>query len=330
MPGAGEFARALPVAVAVVSGTFPFRKQVQAFQEALGSLRSVEIRAMSRVRSRAFSASMSSGARRVRKRLTGNARPNRFQEPVSRRHETDGDGSGARLGELDRPPGQGAGDASSSFARTVAIQNVRSLFFAKTAADPKARALPDYCPIRFLDVTIEPAKTYEYRVQVRMANPNYGKKTRVEKESLAEPKELLGPWTRVPGTATMAPDMLYYAVDAKRLDPKFPGRAPERDEVALQVHRWFGMYEFTRGTKTDYFGVGACVIAERVLARRGETHWRQAGDQTPRLGPSTGPAHRGGESAGRWRRSELDPKWQVRRSTAAGRFPGREGDLSRH
>ena len=172
--------------------------------------------------------------------------------------------------DLDRPPGQGAGDASSSFgARSLSGR----MFAPSSREDSRRSESPGparLCPIRFLDVTIEPAKTYEYRVQVRMANPNCGKKTRVEKESLAEPKELLGPWTRVPGTATMAPDMLYYAVDAKRLDPKFPGRAPERDEVALQVHRWFGMYEFTRGTKTDYFGVGACVIAERVLARRGE------------------------------------------------------------
>ena len=50
----------------------------------------------------------------------------------------------------------------------------------KTLADPQARALPDYCLLRFPDFTVAPGQTYEYRVRVRMANPNYGKKARGE------------------------------------------------------------------------------------------------------------------------------------------------------
>ncbi len=60
-------------------------------------------------------------------------------------------------------------------------------------------ALPTHCLIRVLDVTIKPGTIYEYRMRVRLANPNFGRKDvanpkDAEKEELASER-----WYVVPG-----------------------------------------------------------------------------------------------------------------------------------
>src|SRR5207244_2008491 len=37
----------------------------------------------------------------------------------------------------------------------------------------KEKELPDHCLVRVVDVDVHPGHTYEYRLKVRMANPNY-------------------------------------------------------------------------------------------------------------------------------------------------------------
>lgn len=61
-------------------------------------------------------------------------------------------------------------------------------------AQTKELVVPDQCLVRFLDVTVEPGKTYEYQVQIRLANPNHGQKELVAYPALAEPKVLTGQW----------------------------------------------------------------------------------------------------------------------------------------
>ena len=45
---------------------------------------------------------------------------------------------------------------------------------------------------------MEPGKSYVYAVQVRVANPNYGKADVVAYKQLADVKELPAPWTFTP------------------------------------------------------------------------------------------------------------------------------------
>ena len=79
--------------------------------------------------------------------------------------------------------------------------------------------------MRFLDVTVQPGKTYEYRVKIKIANPTYGKDDlSVSKEAASEPV-LVAPESKevtqrvgeeeVPLRVTVADELMYYAVDEK-------------------------------------------------------------------------------------------------------------------
>src|SRR5262249_33560162 len=54
----------------------------------------------------------------------------------------------------------------------------------------EAPSVPEYVLVRFFDFTIKPGETYEYRVQVRMANPNYQRTRDVAYPELAKDPEL--------------------------------------------------------------------------------------------------------------------------------------------
>jgi hypothetical protein len=68
------------------------------------------------------------------------------------------------------------------------------------------RIPPEYCLFRFLDVTIEPGRTYEYRVKIGIANPSYSQPDRALTEAVArEPALVADQWTVVTGTPAVAP-----------------------------------------------------------------------------------------------------------------------------
>jgi hypothetical protein len=134
---------------------------------------------------------------------------------------------------------------------------------------------PSHCLLRAIDVTIQPDEIYQYRLQVRMANPNFGRK------DVAAP-EILSPWYEVPEKVISPPDEIYYVVDQKEL-----GEVEERGgkvarkpykgvnwnlnldrnrQVAFQLHRWID--ETTVGR--EEVRIGDWVIAERVIVSRGE------------------------------------------------------------
>lgn len=263
---APEFARdILPLHVAVITASFPFRKQVEAFQEAL------RLHSVGDLRDEAGAFPSFRGFRVERRQVS----PKKTDwKPLDLESaESPFVGVIARtMKEIEPEPEEVKAVKVPGLALPLPVlahgryPECQLPLLRKTRADPRARVLPDYCLLRFLDFDVELGRSYEYRLRVRMANPNYGKKSRVEKESFAEPKELLGPWARVPGTVALDPDIRYYAVDAKALDPKYPGPAAGRDEVALQVQRWMAMYEL--GGRT-FFPVGCWVVAERVLVSRG-------------------------------------------------------------
>lgn len=77
---------------------------------------------------------------------------------------------------------------------------------------------PEHCLIRICDITIEPGKTYEYRFQIRMVNPNY-QHPNVVKKDLANDRELKSAWFEVkdesgePIKVVVPPEAHFYASD---------------------------------------------------------------------------------------------------------------------
>jgi hypothetical protein len=158
----------------------------------------------------------------------------------------------------------------------------------ETPQDPKG-LVPEHCLLRVIDVTVEPGKTYQYRLRVRMANPNYGRKD-VADPGAAKEKELQAEnWYQVSQTVVMPPEVVYYAVDQKALgepfikirrgpfDPeevrgeKRPYRGinanvePGPSQTVFQIHQWLEAI----GPKKDFL-IGEWSALERVLVYRGE------------------------------------------------------------
>src|SRR5262249_33800613 len=59
--------------------------------------------------------------------------------------------------------------------------------------------VPEYCLVRVIDVTVKPGESYQYRLRVRVANPNF-KRDDVAEPKFAEGKELPSTkWFEIPG-----------------------------------------------------------------------------------------------------------------------------------
>jgi hypothetical protein len=134
--------------------------------------------------------------------------------------------------------------------------------------------VPEFALIRFLDIYLEPGKTYEYQVKVLMANPNFKRKD--VREDLAGKDHLESEWTLVPQKlAVGAEEIHYYAVDQKGLEPrdskhKFDDiRLPDgKHQIVMQIHKWLNTVSAKRDAPS--FPVGDWSVAEREVVYRGE------------------------------------------------------------
>jgi len=139
---------------------------------------------------------------------------------------------------------------------------------------PPEPIVADSCLLRFIDVNIDPGYTYEYQIRIKMLNPNYGKKKEVAFKSLAEKREIMTDWIPVdkPVRVKVPPMTLYYAVDEKpesrsaatKLEPA------NKERAALQIHKWFGYTLTAQDNAGSSAPVANWMIAERILAQRGE------------------------------------------------------------
>jgi hypothetical protein len=143
--------------------------------------------------------------------------------------------------------------------------------------DPDA-APPECCLVRVIDPTVEPGKVYQYRLRVRMANPNFGRSKDVAARNYATEKELERTdeqWYVVKDKVSVPPEMHYYAVDQRELDGanSYKGIHREdyltKDRTALQIHRWLEAFSM-KTDRNNLLPVGEWVVAERVIAYRGE------------------------------------------------------------
>jgi hypothetical protein len=122
------------------------------------------------------------------------------------------------------------------------------------STDPDADlVLPKNVLVRFLDLTVKPGSTYEYRLKIKMANPNYKQKN-VAYQKLAEKKEIeAAEWTVVP-KVTVPHEAVWYVSDEK----------PDKDKATVQVHEWLAT------DRESGVPVGDWAILEKTAAYRGE------------------------------------------------------------
>jgi hypothetical protein len=145
---------------------------------------------------------------------------------------------------------------------------------AGAGADAKMALIPDYCFIRFLDLTLNAdevnGRAFEYRVRVRLINPNHQRPQEVADPNLAKEKMLYGPWSPV-ARAVFPHDTYVYASERMR-DTDRQRRATatddDTDKVWVQVHRWLGIVN-AEGMTDPFQRIGAWWV-DRVLVGRGE------------------------------------------------------------
>ena len=101
------------------------------------------------------------------------------------------------------------------------------------------------------DVDLQPGNTYQYRLRVSMANPNYNKQKEVASPAYAASKEpLVSDWFEIPQSVTVPPEYHLYAVDQNVLDGnsyrgqhagvqllRDPNTGAPRQAV-FQIHKW--------------------------------------------------------------------------------------------
>jgi hypothetical protein len=136
-------------------------------------------------------------------------------------------------------------------------------------------AVPKYCLVRLIDLTIEPGTTYQYRVQVRMANPNYHRRD-VADPSWAEKPELTSDkWYEVPQKVAVPDEIHYYAVDQKELEGRsYKGPNPEEidrgRQTVIQIQKWLGATIISSMGTKDPLMIGEWAVADRIPVYRGE------------------------------------------------------------
>ena len=128
--------------------------------------------------------------------------------------------------------------------------------------------------VRFIDVDIQPGESYEYRVQIRMGNPNYKRTKDVASPSYADGAELVSEWSKIPIILSLPEEQSCYLIDQRKEDDKsFKGLNSEdsKRQVPMQIHKWF----LNTGAATQNLSVGDWAVAERVSVFRGEFVGRQ-------------------------------------------------------
>jgi hypothetical protein len=142
-------------------------------------------------------------------------------------------------------------------------------------ADPNAApepVLPDKVLVRFADLTVVPGHTYEYRVRVRAANPNYKQKSNLAYAKLAsDPEVTASDWAVVP-KVTVPYDVNWYAMDK---------RGGDRDQTVLQIQDWVDVVNPDPKNPKDLRKVGDWAIWDNARFYRGEYIGRVSNVQLP-------------------------------------------------
>jgi hypothetical protein len=206
--------------------------------------------------------------------------------------------------------------------------------------------------VRFVDAEVQPGRTYQYSIQVRMAQPRLEPQAptppaksppapRKPRKSQPAPRKAHKSKPAAPpsarplpapqgeivsepvetGPVTVPPDVQFFAVDQK-LAPRLPGASTAgidskpagKDRVALQVHRWVADVAGPEGKRLC---VADWLIAERLLVAPGEWIGQPFAVDIPHWDVTSGtyvlPAKaRGKASTTKGKRPEVGPKTKAK------------------
>lgn len=179
----------------------------------------------------------------------------------------DGGGAGSLPGFPPRPPKMGGDGGGSNVTTSGKIEP------------------PDVAYIRMIDPSIKEGVVYQYRMRVKLLNPNYGKVGLVSKNSDADNKEMpLGEehWFEIPSRVQVPAAGYYYVVDPTVIPAKekekmaFVPPTPKEGQALIQTQRWYRQLVMRGGTEP----IGDWVVAD-IIATRGMYVTGQSFTQLP-------------------------------------------------
>jgi hypothetical protein len=124
-------------------------------------------------------------------------------------------------------------------------------------------SVPEFALLRFIDAAVEPGYVYQYRVKVRMRNPNFGKHN-LAYPALGREQDIAAPEFTMTPRCAVPKETEWYVMDEK----------PRNDRLAVQIHHWVDFTQ-TNPDENTQEPIGDWAILERLFARRGEYigHW---------------------------------------------------------
>jgi hypothetical protein len=150
-----------------------------------------------------------------------------------------------------------------------------------TGANAPAKVEVDTLLLRFIDVNIEPGYTYEYRIRVKMLNPNFGRTSEVSNPADAKVERLFSRWFTIDAknsNITIPSEQFVYATDVaayrKTIEESYQGsrEAELRDrlqvkdsQAVVEICRWLHSVTLESGTLRE--PVGAWVVADIPVGR---------------------------------------------------------------
>lgn len=130
--------------------------------------------------------------------------------------------------------------------------------------------------LRFIDVDVKPGYTYEYRVRLRMINPNYEMVKEVAIPAYAKVKEIKSPWAQIADAITVPAESHLFAIDPaayrKKVEEEYgkerelKERLQARDnQVVIEMASWLEQVRTDAGGSRE--PVGAWVVADMPVGR---------------------------------------------------------------
>jgi hypothetical protein len=131
--------------------------------------------------------------------------------------------------------------------------------------------------LRFVDVDVQPGKGYEYRIRLRMLNPNYQRTAEVANPAYAREEVLRSKWTEIPRRITIPSERELFAGDVAAYrktveetytttrEKELRDRLQVKDNQAVvEICEWMEQVRTTSGKREP---VGAWVVADIPVSR---------------------------------------------------------------